>query len=319
MIKYFYSKTFKMALSATIAIFISNYAGLQFGVTSGIIAILSIQDTKREALLISLRRIAASFIAILFSFVLYLILGSNPIIFGVFLMIYIPLTIKLRIQESMVVGAVLSTHLLTSSDINVYWIINEASLTIIGICIAMLFNLYSPSLEEEFEKNRENIEQNYKIILSDMAASLIIRHLPCDEKEIFEITEKLIEENKKIAKKICNNYLIFKSDYYYLSYMEMRTSQFETIKRMKKHFSRFYMTYSQTELLAEYTYKVAFNIHRDNNCIDLINEHNILKEEYKKMDLPKNREEFENRALLFQFLNDLEDFLILKKNFKDSY
>ena len=317
--KYFYSKTFKMALSATIAIFISNYIGLQFSVTSGIIAILSIQDTKREALLISIRRIAASFIAILFSIFLYIILGNNPIIFGVFLIIYIPLTIKFNIQESMVVGAVLSTHLLTSSNINVYWIINEASLTIIGICTAMLFNLYSPSLEEEFEKNRESIEQNYRVILSDMAGNLMLRHLPNDEREIFEITEKLIEKNKKIAKKICNNYLILKSDYYYLSYMEMRTSQFETIKRMKKHFSRFYMTYSQTELLAEYTYKVAFNIRRDNNCIDLLSEHNILKKEYKKMDLPKNREEFENRALLFQFLNDLEDFLLLKKNFKDNY
>ena len=319
MMKYFYSKTFKMALSATIAIFISNYIGLQFSVTSGIIAILSIQDTKREALLISIRRLAASFIAILFSFFLYIILGNNPIIFGVFLIIYIPLTIKFNIQESMVVGAVLSTHLLTSSNINVYWIINEASLTIIGICTAMIFNLYSPALEEEFEKNRESIEQNYRVILSDMAGNLMLRHLPNDEREIFEITEKLIEKNKKIAKKICNNYLILKSDYYYLSYMEMRTSQFETIKRMKKHFSRFYMTYSQTELLAEYTYKVAFNIRRDNNCIDLLSEHNTLKKEYKKMDLPKNREEFENRALLFQFLNDLEDFLLLKKNFKDNY
>ena len=49
MIKYLQSKTFKIALSATIAIIISNYLGLKFGVTSGIIAILSIQDTKKEA------------------------------------------------------------------------------------------------------------------------------------------------------------------------------------------------------------------------------------------------------------------------------
>ena len=37
------------------------------------------------------------------------------------------------------------------------------------------------------------------------------------------------------------------------------------------------------------------------------------------MELPKNREEFENRALLFQFLNDLEDFLIIKKEFKERF
>ncbi len=319
MIKYFYSKTFKMALSATIAIIISNYFNLQFGVTAGIISILSIQNTKREALLISFRRLIAAFIAIILSFVLYVFLGNNPVIFGLFLVVYIPATIQFKLQESMVVGAVLSTHLLSSSDINIYWVINEMSLTVIGISVAMLFNLYTPSLEEEFEKNREKIEQEYRTILSDMAGSLMLRSIPNNEKEIFELTERLIEENKKIARTICNNYLIFKNNYYYISYMEMRYAQFETIKRMKKHFSRFYMTYSQTELLAEYTYKVAFNIHRDNDCRNLINELNMLREEYRKMELPKNREEFENRALLLQFLNDLEDFLLLKKTFKDNY
>lgn len=319
MMKYFYSKTFKMALSATMAIIISNHFNLKFGVTAGIISILSIQNTKREALLISFKRLIAAFIAIMLSFILYVFLGSNPVIFGLFLVLYIPLTIKFKLQESMVVGAVLSTHLLSSSDINIYWVVNEISLVVIGISVAMLFNLYMPSLEEEFEKNREKIEQEYKMILSDMAGSLMLNSIVIDEKENFKITEELINENKKIANTICNNYLIFKNDYYYISYMEMRSSQFETIKRMKKHFSRFYMTYSQTELLAEYTYKVAFNIYRDNNCTDLINELNMLREEYKKMDLPKNREEFENRALLMQFLNDLEDFLFIKKAFKDNY
>lgn len=319
MMKYFYSKTFKMALSATMAIIISNHFNLKFGVTAGIISILSIQNTKREALLISFKRLIAAFIAIMLSFILYVFLGNNPVIFGLFLVLYIPLTIKFKLNESMVVGAVLSTHLLSSSDINIYWVVNEISLVVIGISVAMLFNLYMPSLEEEFEKNREKIEQEYKMILSDMAGSLMLNSIVIDEKENFKITEELINENKKIANTICNNYLIFKNDYYYISYMEMRSAQFETIKRMKKHFSRFYMTYSQTELLAEYTYKVAFNIYRDNNCIDLINELNMLREEYKKMDLPKNREEFENRALLMQFLNDLEDFLFIKKAFKDNY
>lgn len=52
--RYFQSKTVKAALSATIAIFISNYMGLEFSVTSGIIAILSIQDTKKKLCLFQL-------------------------------------------------------------------------------------------------------------------------------------------------------------------------------------------------------------------------------------------------------------------------
>ena len=45
----------------------------------------------------------------------------------------------------------------------------------------------------------------------------------------------------------------------------------------------------------------------------------FLRRDYEMMELPQSRKEFENRALLFQFLNDLEDFLIIKKEFKESF
>ena len=41
----------------------------------------------------------------------------------------------------------------------------------------------------------------------------------------------------------------------------------------------------------------------------------ILRSEFKKMELPKTREEFESRAQLLQFLNDMEEFLLIKRNF----
>lgn len=37
------------------------------------------------------------------------------------------------------------------------------------------------------------------------------------------------------------------------------------------------------------------------------------------MALPKTREEFENRAQLLQFLNDMEDLLTMKRNFVLNY
>ncbi|WP_236896448.1 aromatic acid exporter family protein [Clostridium beijerinckii] len=318
MIKYLQSKTLKMALSATIAIIISNYVGLQFGVTSGIIAILSIQDTKKESLLVAGRRIIASALAILLSFMLYLLLGNNPIIFGLFLIIFIQTTIILKIEEGMVVGSVLSTHLLTSTNINISWIINEAQLTVIGIGVAMMFNLYTASLEEQFEKNKERIEDYYRAILSDMAVSLVTQAVPIYEKQISVSVEELINKSKFMAQIINNNHLFKKNDYY-LSYIEMRIIQLDTMKKMKRHFSRFYMTYDQTRILSEFTNEVAMNLKEDNDCVELIDKLNLLRKDYEKMDLPKNRNEFENRALLFQFLNDLEDFLVIKKEFKESF
>ena len=206
MIKYLQSKTVKMSLSATIAIIISNYMGLQFGVTSGIIAILSIQDTKKEALLVGGRRMISSTVAILLSYALYVLLGNNPIVFGLFLLIFIPITKVLKISEGMVIGAVLSTHLLLSTNINDSWIINESKLNAIGIGVAMLFNLYSVSLEDNFEKNKERIEDYFRAILSDMAVSLVTQAVPVYEQEIFLGIEKLIKNTKVMAQIINNNH-----------------------------------------------------------------------------------------------------------------
>lgn len=318
MIKYLQTKTFKMVCSATIAIIISNNFGLQFGVTSGIISILSIQDTKKEALQIGGKRMISSTIAILLSYVLYVLLGNNPIVFGLFLLIFIPVTKALNISEGMVVGAVLSTHLLMSSNINTSWIINESKLNAIGIGVAMIFNLYTPSLENEFEKNKARIEDYFRAMISDMAVSLVTQAVPMYEQSVLFSAERLIKDTKALTQ-IINNNSLFKSNDYYMNYVDMRIIQLETIKRMKRHFSRFYMTYDQTRILSEFTNEVALNIHEDNDCVELINKLNGLRKEYENMELPKNRTEFENRALLFQFLNDLEDFLSVKKEFKELY
>ena len=96
MIKYFKEKTFKMAVSATIAIIIADALKLHFSVTAGIIAILSVQDTRKEALNVAGRRLIATTISIFISFALYIILGNNPVIFGVFLLIFIPITKSLK-------------------------------------------------------------------------------------------------------------------------------------------------------------------------------------------------------------------------------
>ncbi|SFU41004.1 Uncharacterized membrane protein YgaE, UPF0421/DUF939 family [Clostridium sp. DSM 8431] len=314
-IKVFHLKTFKMTVSATISIMIANYFGLKFGVTAGVISILSILNTKKESIRVGGRRLLACLLAIILSYALYQAFGNNTFIFALFLLIYIPITIKFNIQEGLVPGAVLSTHLLTSANINGEWIINEIELTVIGIGVAILFNLYAPSLEEKFKRNREMIESRYRVILSHMAKTLMNDGISAYDDVIMSRTDELIKETRKIAYEISDNSL-FEDKEYYTAYIEMRIMQMDTLKRMKKYFFRFYMHYEQTKILADFTEEVAVNIHEDNDCALLIEKINNLKNNYKKMELPKTREEFENRALLFQFLNDLEDFLIIKRDYK---
>lgn len=312
--KYIYNLAFKMAISATLALIISNILGLQYATVAAVIAILSIQDTRKKALVISYKRIVACSIGILLSVILYSILGNRALIFGLFLIILIPLTSRLKVQEGMVPAVVLSTHFLVANNITITLIFNEILLMIIGIGVASVANIFMPSLEDKFKDDKEWIEEHYRVIISKMAKSLITYTVDIDEQRLINKVEKRLYESKETAYKIVNNNF-FKSSSYYTDYINMRINQFDTIKRMRLHFQRFNIPVEQMNVMAGFALCVAENIREMNDCKSLLRDLDILRNEFKKMELPKTREEFESRAQLLQFLNDMEEFLLIKRNF----
>lgn len=312
--KYIYNLAFKMSVSATIALIIGNILGLQYATVGAVIAILSIQDTRRKALIISYKRIIACSIGILISIILYNILGNEAVVFGLFLITLIPITSRLKVQEGMVPAVVLSTHFLVSNEITVKLILNEILLMIIGIGIAAIANIFMPSLEDKFKADKEWIEEHYRIIISKMSKSLITHTVDVNEQKIIIEVEKRLYESKETAYKIINNHF-FKVSSYYTDYINMRINQFDTIKRMRLHFQRFNIPVEQMNIMSDFTLCVAENIREMNDCKSLLSDLEILRSEFKKMELPKTREEFESRAQLLQFLNDMEEFLLIKRNF----
>ena len=95
----------------------------------------------------------------------------------------------------------------------------------------------------------------------------------------------------------------------------MRSQQYRTLKRLRNHFRKFFITYDHTIMVADFTRKVSEDFYEGNTCENLLNELDQLRIKFKGMALPASREEFENRAMLFQFLNDLEQFLLIKSEF----
>ncbi|WP_291668750.1 aromatic acid exporter family protein [Clostridium sp.] len=307
-----------MSISATIALVIANLFNVQYATVAAVIAILSIQDTKKKALIVGRNRVVACIIAIFLSIGIFKILGQNPITFAIFLLIFIPLTSKFNIAEGMVPAVVLSTHLLIAGELNSYWIINELLITFIGVGIASIANLFMPSLRSEFNEDKEYIEKSYKIILYKMANSLVSYTVDIDEEIIMNELENRLTEAVNRAYKIASNNLL-NTDSYYIDYMNMRKIQFDIIKKLRSHFEKFYMSFEQTFMISKFTKSVASQIKDTNDCLDLLEELEVLKEDFKQMALPKTREEFENRAQLLQFLNDMEDLLRIKRNFILNY
>lgn len=311
-------RTIKTAIGAAIAMMIAKELGLKYSVAAGVIAILSTQSTRRQSVQIALQRLGACVLALAISTVLFLVFGYSPLVFGVFLLIFIPLAVRLKVAEGIVVNSVLVTHLLVENTVAVEWLFNELSLMLVGAGTALLLNLYMPSVEGQLKEDQSYIEETIKTILINMAQALRKQHITIKEEELFSSLEKRLEAARKRAYRNSNNYLFSESNYY-VEYMEMRVQQLHTLKRMRGHFRRFFMTYEQTIMMAEFTEKVANELHEQNTALGLLQDLNSLRESYKVMNLPVTREEFENRAMLYQFMNDLEEFLTIKYEFKKNH
>jgi uncharacterized membrane protein YgaE (UPF0421/DUF939 family) len=308
------TRTIKTGLGVTAAIMLASWLGLKYAVAAGIIAMLSIQSTKRESIRIALQRMAACLMALALAAIFFNLLGFLPAVFGAFLLAFIPLAVKLNLEQGIVVSSVLVTHLLVEKNTSFPLILNELGLMAIGVSLALLLNLYMPSIENRIKEDQKLIEASMKNILLRMAAALRSNDSSFSEDQLFGELEDRLRTTKTNAYRNLNNYLISDMSYY-VEYTEMRRQQFKTLKRMKDSFRRFFLAYEQTLMVADFTEKVSGDFYEQNTCENLLRELGALRDEFRKMELPATREEFENRAMLFQFLNDLEQFLMIKYEF----
>ncbi|NLZ48389.1 MAG: aromatic acid exporter family protein [Clostridiales bacterium] len=311
-------RTIKTAIGAAVAIIIAEMLGLKYTVAAGVITILSTQSTRRQSVEIAVQRICSSLLALTIATIIFSLFGYSPITFGLYLLIFIPSAAKLKLAEGIVVSSVLVTHLLVEKTVHSTWLLNELLLMLVGAGVALILNLYMPSIEGKIKEDQKYIDDAIRTILLSMADALKKNYVSIKEEDLFQALEKRLEEARKRSYRNLNNYFFVETNYY-VEYMEMRTQQFHVLNRLREHFRRFFMTYEQTIMVSDFTAEVGRSFHEENTAEGLLANLQTLRESFRTMELPKDREEFENRAMLFQFLNDLEDFLIIKYEFKKRF
>ena len=305
-------RTLKTVLGSVAAMFIAIHFGLLYATAAGIIAILSLQSTKKQSLRFAGKMIGAFLLALLIASLLFKFLGYNPLVFGLFLLIFIPISVRLKVQEGLVVSAVLITQLLVEKTIELSFILNQLSLVFIGVSIALLLNLYMPSFENKIKKEQGQIESAIQKILVDMSNSLRVQVVSIKEEELFTLLRLRVKRGREMAANDLNNSFSSKNTYY-TTYMDIRLQQLHCLENMRKHFARLSITYTQTTMIADFTRKTAILMQEPNMAEKLVEDLSQLRQSFTTMELPQNREEFENRVMLYQFLNDLEEFLMLEE------
>ncbi|MCK1996037.1 aromatic acid exporter family protein [Psychrobacillus psychrodurans] len=307
-------RTIKTAVGAGLAIWIASLLDLEFATFAAIIVIMCIEKTKKKTLITIKDKFFTSLLSLILGALLFELLGYNPIVFSLFIILFVPLLVRAHIQGGFVTSMVVVLHVYTVKDANWAILLNELYIIFIGMGIALLVNSFMPNLKRDIEIFKREIEQKFEVILFEFSAHLRDSMRNWDGKEILEV-EELINQSKSIAIQDVENHLLRKQnkDYYYL---EMREDQLELLKHMMKIvaiFSSSSLDVKQKEMIAEFLENLSRNVHSGDTTDISLNELEDLNALIRKMDLPKTREEFEVRANLFYLIFEMKNYLNIKK------
>lgn len=306
----------KMSLGSLVGILSAYFLGLSNPLTAGIIVLLSLGKTKRSSVDIALVRIKSVALALLLASSTFLITGFTVYSFGLFLFLYIPFVLKFELEDGLIIGSVLSTHLIMASTVDFDILYNTIMLFIIGVSVALVLNLYMPDMSKKIAKDEQYIEEKFRELLIIIAT--IIRGDQNFDQGLFLEVESFIDQALTRAVANEDNYLITDVSYH-TRYINMRKFQFDVLLRMYDLVIKIDMNLVQVDLIADLTQDLAHTLSKTNSGIDLLIKIDDILAESKKAELPKSRKEFENRAVLFQYLSEFRHLVELKREFSHEY
>jgi uncharacterized membrane protein YgaE (UPF0421/DUF939 family) len=306
-------RTLKTAAGTAISILFAQQFGLDNFASAGILTILCIQVTKRRSLRTAWDRFLACVLVMPFSALFFEVIAYHPIVIGVMLLFFIPTVVMLKATDGVVTSSVIVLHIYLAKNISLELFLNELGVIITGIGVALIINIYMPSVDNRLKQYQTRMEDNFKVIFCEMVKFLRTGDSDWSGSELTE-TAKLIEEAKALAYLDVENHVL-KEDNEYFHYFKMREKQFELIERVLPIVTSLTVTLPQGKMIAEFLEELSENIKPGNTAHIYLGKLKEMKMEFEEMELPKTREEFEVRAALLQLVKEMNEYLIIKSSF----
>lgn len=319
------TKSLKIALAAMLAIVLAEALGLQYPATAGIITILSIQGTKLETLKTAGKRALAFLCALVLAGLCYGLLGYSVWVFGIYLFVFVLLCLVMRWQEAIAMDSVLVSHFL-SQGIFFPLLGNEVLLFVVGTGFGILVNLHLRSRREQFTVASDQVDQQIRKVLGDMARWLAQEDKPvgtssnsascpvnCGE-NYFDLLREALGQAEACAVANYGN-APFSRDTYELDYVRMRQQQAVILQAVYDNIRGITYLPRQASQVAGLLEQIRQEYHRYNNVEGLLGQLQALLADMQTQPLPRSREEFEARAVLFYILKQLEELLEVKRRF----
>lgn len=307
-------KLIKYVTGSVAAILLAAALQLQFAYAAGIITLLTIQDTKKETVRVTAKRMIIFVIMSILSALIFPMTGYHVWSFGIVLIPYLFCCMALDMREAIAPIAVLCTHYISAQSCSPAMIMNEFLILIIGAGIGTLWNLFMPDGKRQLLNYQKTVDEKMVYILRRMALYIELEDKSDYAGNCFDELDAMLANLKKEAIRYMNNHLITEDDYYY-EYMLMRARQCDILKRIYADIIRLTATPEQGKKLADFIQKTADEFTEQNDVSTLLSELEKLHSNYERQELPVTRQEFENRSMLYHILEDMKSFLEIKRKF----
>ncbi|MDY6063208.1 MAG: aromatic acid exporter family protein [Erysipelotrichaceae bacterium] len=304
----------KIVVATMLSIVVAQMMNLINPLSAGIIAILSILETRKITFKKSIQRILSSLLALVIAAICFSVFGYNLSALALFLLVYSLMAYILKIEVGITPSMVLVTHLLIAKDTSISFLFNELLLMVIGSLFANICNIYMLNNHHKLSEIKKNIEQLEKKILYTFEILLVEPDYNHHLDEDLKLLNDLCNEGRGFAKEDLDNSLL-NEDRYNDNYFKMRAKQYAVLNKIYVNLIYINEPIIEAQKIAEVMHIIAMQLHEDNDCRALIADCDALYTHYAHTKLPKTRDEFEKRAILFQILNEMSLFLAYKNEF----
>jgi len=307
-------RTMKTAVGTGISIALAQFFGLHSFPSAGILTILCVQPTKKKSLHAVYTRLVSSIVGMIFSYIAFELFDYNPFVFAVMLLFFIPTIVSLGVAEGFVSSAVIIMHIYSATNFTLDLFLNELGIMAVGFGTGLAVNMYMEDIQKDLDQYRVQVEGLYRTIFSEIAKYLRNGDTSWDGKQLILLSD-ILNKAKSLAFKDVENHLRRKENLYY-TYFDMREQQLEIIERVLPKITALPVMVQQAELVADFMEDLAENVHSGNTAQTYRDKLEKVKSEFAELPLPESHDKFLAMAALYQFIEEMDKYLIIKQSFK---
>jgi uncharacterized membrane protein YgaE (UPF0421/DUF939 family) len=308
-----------MSLASFVTIVISELLHLDYAITGGILAVLSIQLTRKDSYLLAVKRFLDALLAIALFTMLFLVIDFSVLVFAIGTVLFIALSFALEIDVGIVPSLVLASHILLRGSYSFDIVLNSFLLIFIASFIALTLNiLYPLNTKKSLQEITMTIDGYIKEDLIQLANCMA--HIPQISSSLAN-HEYIHQKLKKALYKaeLNDKDILFDQNHMHMSYIHMRDAQMKRIHQIYELMMNIEQQHPHIDILIDYIQELAKDIGKDNMANSQLIKLQTILYDFKQSALPSSREEFETRAVLYQIMFELTSFLDEKIQYHNQY